>query len=257
MSLFYFEDEKIITPVEWLDKIKKNNIFYFWFAWQGMIDFNFLRKINLKFIDGIFAEDCHFGVLLFSLSSKIYIYFKKKYIYRLRPGSLMNYTNKKNKIHPDSYLKQFDIFNNQNKAKEYYKTLSWFKIAFDFLKYIKNQNNPFCKEIEEYFLPVVCNRALHLKNFRETLIDKRLILELEKYIQNQPLGAVDRVKKYLSYKIIKKLSTSKGIKKILLPFDIICIVLRHQRNNNEKFPLEFYKDYQKASRLRKVLFKNP
>ncbi|TKX30609.1 glycosyltransferase family 2 protein, partial [Campylobacter estrildidarum] len=262
MDYFDFKDEKIITSKEWLHRVKKNNIFYFWFAWQGMIDFNFLRKIDLKFIDGIFAEDCHFGVLLFALNSKIYIYPEKKYIYRLRSGSLMNFTNKKNKIHFSSYLKKFDVFNDEEKAKEYHKALSWFKIALEFLNYAKNHNNPFSKEIEELFLPVVCNKALHLKNFKEYLVDKSSILELEKYIQNQPLGAVSRAKEYLSYKIAKKISTSKGIKKFLLPFSAIYVVLKHQKEiikrkkSHKKLPLEFYKDYQKAIRLRKILFKN-
>ncbi|EAH5190422.1 glycosyltransferase family 2 protein, partial [Campylobacter jejuni] len=49
---------------------------------------------------------------------------------------------------------------------------------------------------------------------------------------------------------------------IFLPFDIIFIVLKHQINKkykksikNQKLPLEFYKDYQKAIRLKMKIFK--
>ncbi|EGX8966595.1 glycosyltransferase family 2 protein, partial [Campylobacter jejuni] len=111
--------------------------------------------------------------------------------------------------------------------------------------------------------PVICNKGLSLKTINKDPLHLKKYLEyLKLYIENQPLGAVYRVKQYLSYKVIKKILSVKGMKKIFLPFDIIFIVLKHQINKkykksikNQKLPLEFYKDYQKAIRLKMKIFK--
>ncbi|HEG3340323.1 glycosyltransferase family 2 protein [Campylobacter jejuni] len=268
MEHFGFKNEKIIESKDWLNRARERNIFYFWFAWQGMINFNFLQKIYLKFIDGIFAEDCHFGVLLFALSSKIYIYPYKKYIYRLRVGSLMNFTNKKIKIHSNSYLKQFDLFCDARKVKKYHEALSWYKIALEFLEYIRN-NKPFFREIAELFLPVVCNRALHLKYFDEISFNfKKSVLVLEKYINNQPLGAVKRIENYLSYKIAFKIKEKGILFHILFPYEILLIVIKCLKEKYDyrrkiqinplfkKPPLEFYRDYHRGLELQDKLCYN-
>ncbi|WP_139453944.1 glycosyltransferase family 2 protein [Campylobacter armoricus] len=258
MTYFDYKSEMIITPKEWLEKARERKLFYFWFAWQGMINFNFLKNIKLKFIDGIFAEDCHFGVMLFALSKNINILPKQIYIYRLRELSSMNFTNKKWIIRPDSHLKKIDVFENSNTTRLYYESASWMQIALEFIKFI-DSNHCLSEDIKVYFLPVVCNKALTLQRFdKDPLCLKKYAKDLKIYIQNQPLGAVARVKEYLSYKLTKELSKKKGIKKLMLPFSIVRISLRHQKEVrmykksikrnvlNKRLPLEFYKDYQKA-----------
>ncbi|EAJ8239610.1 glycosyltransferase, partial [Campylobacter jejuni] len=262
MEYFDFKDGTIIEPRHWIDRAKERNIFYFWFAWQGMINFNFLHKMNLKFINGIFAEDCHFGVLLFAFSKKIFVYSKKKYIYRIRESSLMNFTNIKFSISPNSYLKKIDIFGNSDITKVYYEAISWLQIALKFIEFSKT-NHCLSYDIQKHFLPVVCNKGLSVKTINKDPLHLKKYLEyLELYIENQPLGAVYRVKQYLSYRVIKKILSVKGMKKIFLPFDIIFVVLKYQINKkykksmkNQKLPLEFYKDYQKAIRLKMKIFK--
>ncbi|EAJ6143261.1 glycosyl transferase [Campylobacter lari] len=227
-----------------------------------MINFNFLKNIKLKFIDGIFAEDCHFGVLLFALSENIYIFPKQIYIYRLRELSSMNFTNKKWIIHPSSHLKKIDVFENSSKARLYYESASWMQIALDFIKFI-DSNHYLGEDIKTHFLPVVCNKALILKKFdKDPLCLKQHTKNLKIYIQNQPLGAADRVKGYLSYKLAKELSKKKGILRLTLPFGIIRVSLQHQKDNigykksikrdvlNKRLPLEFYRDYQQALSLK-------
>ncbi|CAM4058076.1 glycosyltransferase family 2 protein [Campylobacter armoricus] len=271
MTYFDYKSEMIITPKEWLEKARERKLFYFWFAWQGMINFNFLKNIKLKFIDGIFAEDCHFGVMLFALSKNINILPKQIYIYRLRELSSMNFTNKKWIIRPDSHLKKIDVFENSNTTRLYYESASWMQIALEFIKFI-DSNHCLSEDIKVYFLPVVCNKALTLQRFdKDPLCLKKYAKDLKIYIQNQPLGAVARVKEYLSYKLTKELSKKKGIKKLMLPFSIVRISLRHQKEVrmykksikrnvlNKRLPLEFYKDYQKAlclknQKLIKVLY---
>ncbi|MCV3479283.1 glycosyltransferase family 2 protein [Campylobacter sp. CNRCH_2015_1657] len=266
-QMFYFgyNDEKIITPREWLKRAKEKKLFYFWFAWQGMINFNYLKKIKLKFIDGIFAEDCHFGVILFALCENIYILPRRFYIYRIRESSLMNCSKKKYNIHPSSYLKQIDVFQNENITRNYHEAASWAQIALKFIKFI-NSNHYFGEDIKTHFLPVVCNKALTLQIFnKDPLFYKKNIKILKQYIQNQPLGAVERVKGYFVYKMLKQVSKNNGIKKILLPFKIAYLSFDFYKNrkrykkdikkdlSNKKLPLEYYKDYQKAIKIKNKL----
>ncbi|EII8776083.1 glycosyltransferase family 2 protein [Campylobacter coli] len=261
MTHFDYKNEAIIASKEWLDRAKERRLFYFWFAWQGMINFTFLKNIQLKFINGIFAEDCHFGVLLFALSKNIYIFPKQIYIYRLRESSSMNFTRKKWTIHPDSHLKKLDIFESLDEARLYYETTSWMQIALEFIKFIHSKHY-LSDEIKQHFLPVVCNKALTLQKFdQDPLYLKKYTQDLKIYIQNQPLGAVNRVKEYLSYRIEQKKLKFKGIKKIILPFVFFFTILNHQnkiykyRKNikrnikYKRYPLEFYRDYQQALRL--------
>lgn len=262
MTYFDYNNEMIITPKMWLNRAKERKLFYFWFAWQGMISFIFLKDIKLKFINEIFAEDCHFGVLLFISCKSIYIFPKEVYIYRLRELSSMNFTNKKWIIHPNSHLKKIDVFENSNITRLYYESASWMQITLDFIRVI-NSNHYLSKDVKSHFLPVVCNKALTLQKFnKDPLHLKKYTKNLKIYIQNQPLGAVDRVKEYLSYKLVKEFSKKKGILKLILIFDIIRIFLYHQKKVreykqnikrnavNKRLPLEFYRDYQQALDLK-------
>ncbi|HHQ3653329.1 TPA: glycosyltransferase family 2 protein, partial [Campylobacter coli] len=262
MTYFDYKNEIIITPKEWLEKARERRLFYFWFTWQGMINFDFFKNIKLKFINGIFAEDCHFGVLLFALSKNIYVLSKQIYIYRLRELSSMNFTNKKWIIHPNSHLKKIDVFENSSITRLYYESASWMQIALDFIKFI-DSNHYLSEGIKTHFLPVVCNKALTLQRFdKDPLCLKKHTKNLKIYIQNQPLGAVDRVKKYLSYKLTKELSRKKGILRLTLPFSVIRVSLQHQKGFieykknikrdvlNKRLPLEFYRDYQQALTLK-------
>ncbi|ECQ7482253.1 glycosyl transferase [Campylobacter coli] len=223
-----------------------------------MINFNFFKNINLKFINGIFAEDCHFGVLLFALSKNIYIFPKQIYVYRLRELSSMNFTNKKWIIHPNSHLKKIDVFENSSITRLYYESASWMQIALDFIKFI-NSDHYLSNDVKKHFLPVVCNKALTLQRLnKDPLCLKKYTKNLKIYIQNQPLGAVNRVKEYLSYKLVKEISRKKGMLRLILPFSIIRIFLCYQKETKEyqknikrnvltkRLPLEYYKDYQKA-----------
>ncbi|EGI1593817.1 glycosyltransferase, partial [Campylobacter jejuni] len=66
MEIYNYTKEQIITPLQWLKRTREIGNYLFWYAWQGMIDFTFLQKINIKFINQIIHEDHHFGIALFS-----------------------------------------------------------------------------------------------------------------------------------------------------------------------------------------------
>ncbi|EAK4311083.1 glycosyltransferase family 2 protein, partial [Campylobacter jejuni] len=46
MQFFDYNQEQIITSIDWLKQVNSGHKPLFWFAWQGMINFNFLMKIR-------------------------------------------------------------------------------------------------------------------------------------------------------------------------------------------------------------------
>ena len=87
LELFGYANSTQITATEWLNRAKSRHIYQFWWAWQGLIHFEALQKINLRFLEGIIFEDNLFGVLLFSQCEFIAILPRKLYNYRIRGGS--------------------------------------------------------------------------------------------------------------------------------------------------------------------------
>ncbi|EDN6806796.1 glycosyltransferase, partial [Campylobacter jejuni] len=112
MEIYDYTEEQIIAPLQWLKRTREIGNYLFWYAWQGMIDFTFLQKINIKFINQIIHEDHHFGIALFSMADNIYIYPEKKYIYRFRENSISN--QKQYSINTNSYLYTLYIEFNKN-----------------------------------------------------------------------------------------------------------------------------------------------
>nr|MCR6517136.1 glycosyltransferase family 2 protein [Campylobacter lari] len=106
--------ECIINSSKWQDIILNSQAGLFWFGWHGMIRFSYLKEIKLKFINGIIHEDHHFGIVLFTLSKLIYIYYRKVYIYRVRSNSICNHSGL-NELCIPSYL---SVLSNCNLNKE-------------------------------------------------------------------------------------------------------------------------------------------
>nr|EHG4533337.1 glycosyltransferase family 2 protein [Campylobacter coli] len=129
-----------ITQKEWLEKTLKHNIQSFWFGWHGMINFNFLKNIKLKFFDYIVHEDNHFGPLLFFCSRNIYVMLDKIYIHRMRPNSIMDY-RQLDIISTPKFVNDFFSFldiQNAYEIKMTHRYISLFLIAFDLLNFIRN-----------------------------------------------------------------------------------------------------------------------
>ena len=159
--------------------IIERNIGSFPFAPQGMIDFTFLKSIHLKFLDYIYAEDHHFGVLLLTQANSIYALLQKPYIYRIRPDSSSDYkTSKKSNVMP--YLQDIYMAFNKNfvLTRAYFKASSWTRIALEIIQFTQNYAN---KErailAQKAFLPYLSSMALSLANFPEDPM--RLIPKLQ------------------------------------------------------------------------------
>ena len=118
LESFGYESTQTITFADFLQRAKEREIHTFWWSVEGMIDFAFLKHINLRFIKGIIHEDHHFGALLFAQSHKIRILPRPLYRYRIRAGSTMT-TWSKDEI--PSYLKPLCAHFLYNKARQYFR----------------------------------------------------------------------------------------------------------------------------------------
>ncbi|EIY8524450.1 glycosyltransferase family 2 protein [Campylobacter coli] len=131
-----------ISSLLWLERYKQME--HFAFVWQGMINFNFLKNINLKFIDGIFHQDVHFGFLLFAQSNYIFLIPKKLLTYRIRNGAttVRNFQNNFEDEIP-FYIKDLLGYFDIKKAKEYYSIYSWIQIILKVISLCNTKNNKY------------------------------------------------------------------------------------------------------------------
>ncbi|MBZ7964886.1 glycosyltransferase, partial [Campylobacter sp. 2457A] len=77
--LNYKESQKI-TQTSFLKNMIKDKQDFFVYVWQGMVDFHFLKSIQLQFVNQItYAEDALFGIMLFAQCNNI-LCLQKNYI---------------------------------------------------------------------------------------------------------------------------------------------------------------------------------
>lgn len=255
----------LITPQIWLERARERKVMSFWFAWQGLISFSYLKSLQLNFIEGIFGEDVSFGIELFARAKHIQIVNEKLLFYRIRPGSSMNFSQKALKLpaHLDTINKAFD--KDFKQARAYYHALSFYKTAKNLFEFSQSlEDKSFAKELENTFLPLICNKALMIEYFKinPLNISQADLKPLKAFISQQPSGAVKRVKEYLSYKVLKTSTKFKGFKKLFLPFALLFISLKHLKDEKnyqqliqkdisfKRLPPECFKDYQSSLRLK-------
>ncbi|NDJ26881.1 glycosyltransferase family 2 protein [Campylobacter sp. MIT 12-8780] len=251
MQHFAFTQKSIISTEEWLQRARSLNIVTFWFAWQGMIAFEFLKDTKIHFVEKSFTEDVHFGIALFAEAQKIVVLPQKLYYYRIRPKSSMNHSRKKADIQLSTYCNDFSVSYKENLElmRQYQEAFAWLQVARALLHFTHNfKDKELARQIEELFLPYVCNKALVLELLDPQTFKKEL-KELKKFIKTQPYGAIERTKEYLSYKLAKECNKAKGLKKLVLPFKFIKILCTHKKRSNLKRP-ECYKDYIYALKMK-------
>ena len=157
------EKEQIITPKQWLERAKALNINEFWFAWQGLINFEFLKSINLRHIPRVIHEDVYFGILLFFQSRKIYVLPKNLTNYRITRGSVSSFGGSVSLEQISFFLRGiFKVFNEDLiLTKNVYKCFSFMLTYFHLLDFIdKHHNSPNIELLEQIFLPFYSRRYL-------------------------------------------------------------------------------------------------
>ena len=135
LELFGFTNQTQITAIEWLNRAKSRHIYQFWWAWQGLIRFDYLKRVNLRFLEGIIFEDNLFGILLFSQCESIAILPRKLYNYRIREGSTMTKWDFKE---APSYIKPLLAHFDYDMALQYFKSHCHLAIATELQKFCAN-----------------------------------------------------------------------------------------------------------------------
>ncbi|HEC1887064.1 TPA: glycosyltransferase family 2 protein, partial [Campylobacter jejuni] len=166
---FSYNDECIISPKEYAQRAEDVGMRDISFGVMGMIDFDFLRSIKLKFINYIINEDIHFGMVLFACSNSICILPKTLYVCILRSNSISNHDKKVTKANVSEYFKDlYEAFGeNAKEAKSYLKAASRMITALELIEFFKDQKSENASAIKETFLSFYVKKALMIKNLKK------------------------------------------------------------------------------------------
>ncbi|EGK8090101.1 glycosyltransferase family 2 protein [Campylobacter lari] len=169
MEIFNYTKECIIAPREYVKQALKVGSRDVAFGVMGMINFNFLKNIKLKFINKIINEDVHFGLILFASAKSIYVFPKKMYLCRLRANSVSNHDKKVTKANIADYFKDiYDVFEQDpKKTKDYLKAVSRVVMALEFIEFFKNNYGENIEAMKKVFLPFYAKKALMIKKFKK------------------------------------------------------------------------------------------
>ena len=139
-----------------LELLAQNQIYDFYFAWQGLFKANILNHYALRFTEGIYHEDHDFGTLLFCLAGKISYTNEPLYIYRQRANSTMS--GQKNSSMPTklpSFLEPLRAdFKDYKALRAYFKSFCFVLVGFniwEFFRQKSEQNDEFRQEFRVFF----------------------------------------------------------------------------------------------------------
>ena len=139
-----------------LELLAQNQIYDFYFAWQGLFKANILNRYALRFTEGIYHEDHDFGTLLFCLAGKISYTNEPLYIYRQRANSTMS--GQKNSSMPaklPSFLEPLRAdFKDYKALRAYFKSFCFVLVGFnlwEFFRQKSEQNAKFQQEFRDFF----------------------------------------------------------------------------------------------------------
>ena len=139
-----------------LELLAQNQIYDFYFAWQGLFKASILNRYALRFTEGIYHEDHDFGTLLFCLAGKISYTNEPLYIYRQRTNSTMS--GQKNSSMPaklPSFLEPLRAdFKDYKALRAYFKSFCFVLVGFniwEFFRQKSEQNAKFRQEFRDFF----------------------------------------------------------------------------------------------------------
>ncbi|EPV4931589.1 glycosyltransferase family 2 protein, partial [Campylobacter upsaliensis] len=148
-----------------------------------MINFHFLQKIGLKFINEILQEDVPFGILLFLQARSIYVYPKEMIIYRLRAGSIMDFAGKNKKV-AQYFRKQTEVFELEEDKRAYHLASSFVKMTLVLDEYLQKCDGETRSIISHYLMPTYVSQALQILNFKKDPLNLvRECVKIQKYIK--------------------------------------------------------------------------
>ncbi|ECR3050328.1 glycosyltransferase family 2 protein [Campylobacter coli] len=278
VSLTYLERYKfkdgIISSSDWAKKYPYSGYTWFAFIWNGMINFNFLKKIKLKFILNVSNIDIYFGTILFCYAKYIYVMNRKLYIYRVRLGSetQCDFTEKSITPNMRDIYKYFNY--DVRSTIEYHRLSSNALMSIEIFDYLnKNKcdiENDLDRVLEDRINTTLDTILQYIDNDPRGCIEKippmfyvRYINNLKSRLPQINISAKFKVKNHLSYRLGKILIiNSKSFIGILcLPIYLLSEVISYKqnkrinqgKNNFINLPLEAYPDFEEALKIKNYL----
>lgn len=228
-------NEGKITPKQFLQRSYEVGRKWYAFTWQGMIDFEYLKSIHLRFLDTLVEEDHHFWILLLIQSRFIFILPHKLYFYRIRLYSMTNYGGKTSirsvPIRLKPYLKDFR--GNPMLLQKYCLAGSAAVMLVDiFQRMEKGLESSICVFLKEKILKRLCMLAMNLESFESDPMGfLPLLKRIKPYAREYKIGAYALVHKSLEYQLgLAIISSFKSFSNFLYsPFVIISIFKHYQK----------------------------
>lgn len=144
------DKEGVISGKDWIRHIKKvgdisKNLT---FVWRVFIDFKFLLRIGLKFVNQVFLEDNLYGALLLYQANKIYTLPQKLIYYRVRKNSETNHTRDKNVSIPkflEGLCQQF--YGNRALTREVWISMSCYILRLHTQDFVRQHSKKYGIEV--------------------------------------------------------------------------------------------------------------
>ncbi|WP_104717586.1 glycosyltransferase family 2 protein, partial [Helicobacter muridarum] len=192
LQSYGFTKNQEISPLDWSRNASKANGFAS--VWNVFIDFSFLSRINLKFLDWVIYEDRLFGVLLFMQAKSIFVLYEKLHCYRIRPNSLAGYKQNYNKDDFSPYIHNiYEAFDEDGKTtKAYHALSSWILMGERLCKFLQDNEKDtddnfkeILENIKKFILPEYCNGARGFSDFTKDPLNitNHLLLAM-RYVPN-------------------------------------------------------------------------
>lgn len=262
LEKYGFCKECKMTPAELFTQSKLVERKWHAFAWQGMLDFRFLKAISLKFANVPLEEDHHFWLLLLAQSQFIFILPQKLYIYRIHPHSITNYGGKTGLSNIPKrfqcYLK--DFCGNPMLLHKYCLATSATTMLTDiFTRMESGEIEPqTCAILKQGILNRLCMLAMNLESFQaDPMGFLPLLAKIKPYAKEQKIGAYALMHQSLEYQLgLATLSSFKSISNFLKSFGVLYRILQRYKklaNIERASPLQDYWDFKEAEHLKKHL----
>lgn len=254
----------------------------------GLYRLDFINKFNIRFNEtpGASYQDNGFWFMMQVLAQKIYFLNEAYYYYR--QDNENSSCNNRAKVY--CICEEYDFIRqklDESPEKEYYLGVLNFKRFHNYYWTLKRIDNCFKLEFlirfQKDFKKIIDSGELDRDMFSIQDIQQldKIVNDPKQYYidtYQKPLGAADRVKNQLSYKLGNKILKSKTPTDVLkLPFTLVSIIKEHkfeqkvlsilykQNPSLKPLPLESYGDYYEALKykehlsykLGQALIKNP
>ncbi|EJE1584140.1 glycosyltransferase [Campylobacter upsaliensis] len=246
LEWFDYDKELVISKRDWLRRIFEKKQHFFYFGWSGMINFHFLQKTKIKFInEAILYEDDYFGILLFLMADLIYICPQKLYIYRLRAGSAMNYTGENKRV-AQYFRKQTEVFELEEDKRAYHVASSYARSTLGLEAFLQECDDEEAKFVISYCLmPTYTSSAFRILGFeKDPLGIMEQCVKLKKYMKDLSyfnFSLKEEMIYNIGREVLKDLKKFPNILKI--PFKVCKMMTRYQvkqnifKKNCERFDL--------------------